>query len=174
MSITYALLTLVVSVYGDPTVNFTTVPKLYSIEECQAEAPKFLKRFNNPHVGEKTTSNARVNCYPVSEEAVEQLVKSLEQDRKNSNYLYANHYQTTAVRIDGESAYMILPNLNLTSRDVCMRNGERSVNSLVGVKTERGPIAEVLFNCVRMSVSEANGIIATVRNPQGLRPHSGR
>jgi len=166
----YALVTLAFSVYGQATIQFATVPKLYTTEECEIEAPKFVNRLNNPRVGEKETSNARANCVPLTQGEAEKLVRALEQDRKNENYLYANHYRTEAFRIDGEHTFIIVPSLNLTSQDVWIRNGESTARKMVGIKMSRGPIAEVLFNCVRMSIAEANAIIATFRGSQGWPP----
>lgn len=166
MTSKYVILTLVFSVYGSPTVNFTAVPKLYADEECRMESPKFVDRLNNPRVGDKTTSNARAACVPLSDDEVEQLVKGLEQDRRNSNYLYANHYMTLAVRVEGETDFSILPHLDLFSREACSENGEFLVRRMTGAKSKSGTVAEVLFNCVPMSVSEASAIITRFRGSE--------
>lgn len=156
----FALLYLAFNVYGEANPSFLTVPSIYTIEECNKSRSEYVARLQNPKQGDKVVSNIISHCQKIDRDEALKIVKNIEQSKKN-NFAHASYYQTIAFKTDSSSTIFAFPDLQLYGHSVCNQLGQSNIARMHGTRFgESEAITNVWYNCVALSPSEADQILA--------------
>jgi hypothetical protein len=161
----YSLITLSVGHEGNGDLHFLTVPSLQTVEQCESEKSKLIKELSKPTIGFRDLTHVTGTCRELSDEALENFIRPIEQYQKNKFVQDDNNILTLAFKISHREDLLVQTRFGLWSKNACFEHGRELVSKLKGIRiSETNIVEDVWFNCAYLEKAEAEQIIKVVNN----------